>query len=50
VFESPRARYAKSLIIAGDFTCSLLVEGFEQNDFWEPIARSDLAGRYRPGN
>jgi hypothetical protein len=38
VFESPGALLSKSLVVAGDFTCSVLVEGFEQGDFWEPFA------------
>jgi len=32
----------KSLVIAEDFTCPVLVEGIEQGDLWEPFARSDL--------
>jgi hypothetical protein len=34
-----RAAYG---LVARDFKCPVLVEGFEQGDLWEPFARSNL--------
>jgi len=43
--SSRPGRADEILVVAGDFTCPVLVEGFEQGDLREPFARSDLVGR-----
>ena len=40
--SSPSGRAAESLVLAGDFTCLVLVEGFPQGDPWEPFSSTDF--------
>jgi hypothetical protein len=40
--SSRPGRAEEILLVAGDFTCPVFVEGFVQGDLWEPFARSAI--------